>query len=116
MKDFFRYPSSGSRSALPVLNHTDAGTAYTYSQLLTGANGSSPEQNSRVGFAKSFAVNYGDVFDLEAYAKYEAPSETPSDVNALLSALVNAFSLGAATSPLDGAPAYLLSVHPASPT
>ena len=62
--------------------------------------------NNRVGLAKSFEVNPGEVFDREVYAKYEASFATFADVNPLLSQLVSAFPLGAATSPLDGAPAY----------
>ena len=62
--------------------------------------------HDRVGLAKSFDVNPGDVFDLEAYAKYEAPTANPSDIDALFSQVVSAFSLGSNTTPLDGAAAY----------
>ncbi|HEY0656569.1 MAG TPA: hypothetical protein VGD65_25725 [Chryseosolibacter sp.] len=43
----------GVRSAMNLFDHTDAGTAYTYSQLLTGGN------NSQIGAAKSFEVMQG---------------------------------------------------------
>lgn len=96
----FKNYTSGVRSALPLFDHTDEGTTYTYSQLLNGGS------NSQVGLAKSFEVNSGDVFDLEVYAKYEAlGSSPPNNVNGLLSALISAFSLGAGTTPLDGSQA-----------
>ncbi len=99
MSMFFNYPTGGTRSSLNEFDHTDAGTTYTHSQLLTGSN------TNRVGLARSFEVNPGDIFDLEVYAKYEAPSATSADITTLLSQLSSAFSLGSATSPLDGAPA-----------
>jgi RHS repeat-associated protein len=96
---FRKYPTGGARSPLNIFDHTDAGTTYTYSHLLNGGN------NSQVGLAKSFTVNPGDVFDLEVYAKYEATTGPGNNVNALLTQLTSAFSLGANTSPIDGSAA-----------
>lgn len=83
---FRNYPIQGSRSALPMFDHTDAGTVYTYSQLLTGA------EDYQVGLSKSFEVRPGDVFDLEVYAKYENLTGG-SNVGDLFVSLVNAFTL-----------------------
>ncbi len=82
-------------SRLGVLNefdHTDVpGTSFTFSQLLHGGS------NKQVGAAKSFAVNPGDVIDMEVYAKFETPGSASNDLTTLLSALVSAFSLGTGT-------------------
>jgi RHS repeat-associated protein len=87
---FRNYPASGSRSALQLFDHTDAGTAYTYSQLLTSA------PNYQIGLAKSIEVVPGDVFDLEVYAKYESNTGAPANLGGVLQAIVSAFSLPAA--------------------
>jgi len=57
--------------------------------------------------AKSFEVQPGDVLDLEVYAKYEEPTTTGNNVNALASSLIAAFGLNTTSSnPLDGQQAY----------
>jgi RHS repeat-associated protein len=98
------FENYGNRSNFNLFDHTDAGTTaltYTYSQLLNGGN------NSQAGLAKSFEVQAGDVFDLEVYAKYEAPTTTGNNVNALASALIAAFGLNTTSpNPLDGQQAY----------
>lgn len=98
MADFSHYPTA--RSGLNEFDHTDEGSVYTRSMVLHGG------ENSQIGLAKSFEVNPGDVFDLEVYAKYQAPTENPSDLDGLFSQVVSAFSLGSNTTPLDGAAAY----------
>jgi RHS repeat-associated protein len=90
-----------NRSAFNLYDHTDAGTTYTYSQLLNGGN------NSQVGLAKSFAVAPGDVVDLEVYAKYEGATSTANNVNNLVTSLISAFGLtSTGTNPIDGGQAY----------
>ena len=74
---------------------------YAYSQIVNGGN------SSQVGLAKSFEVQPGDVLDLEVYAKYEEPTTTGNNVNALASSLITAFGLNTTSSnPLDGQQAY----------
>jgi len=98
------FENYGSRSSFNLYDHTDAGATalvYTYSQLLNGGN------NSQVGLAKSLEVDPGDVLDLEVYAKYEAPTTTGNNVNALASSLITAFGLSSTNAnPLDGGQAY----------
>jgi RHS repeat-associated protein len=98
------FENYGNRSNFNLFDHTDAGTTavtYTYSQLLNGGN------NSQAGLAKSFEVQAGDVFDLEVYAKYEAPTTTGNNVDALASSLIAAFGLNTTSpNPLDGQQAY----------
>lgn len=91
---------NGSRSSFHPFDHTDAGTTYTYSQLLNGGN------NNQVGLAKSFEVKAGDVLDLEVYAKYEAPGTTTNNPNTLITALITAFGISSSGStPLEGSQA-----------
>ncbi|MBN8653032.1 MAG: LysM peptidoglycan-binding domain-containing protein [Cytophagales bacterium] len=88
----------GNRSALSIFNKTPGGT---YSQVLNGGN------NNQIGLAKSFAVNPGDVFDLEVYGKYEQPTATGNNLNTLFSALVSAFTLNpTGGTGIDGQQAY----------
>jgi|JI10StandDraft_1071094.scaffolds.fasta_scaffold00858_15 RHS repeat-associated protein len=88
----------GNRSALSLFNKTPGGT---YSQVLNGGN------NNQIGLAKSFAVNPGDVFDLEVYGKYEQPTATGNNLNTLFSALVSAFTLNPTGGPgLEGQQAH----------
>jgi RHS repeat-associated protein len=79
----------------PLFNHT-AGTGKAYSYRLSGSPG------EVIGPAKSFAVNPGETFDLEVYAKYANPSSNGSNVGAILSSLVNAFSLTSSGTGVDG--------------
>lgn len=85
--EFKNYPASGSRSALGIFDHTDAGTVYTHSQLLTGA------QNYQIGLAKSFEVKAGDAFDLEVFAKYESNVGNPTNLGTLFTAIAATFAL-----------------------
>lgn len=89
--------SNGTRSSFHPFDHTDAGTTYTYSQLLNGGN------NNQVGLAKSFEVKAGDVLDLEVYAKYEAAGTTTNNPNTIITALIAAFGISSSGStPLEG--------------
>jgi RHS repeat-associated protein len=80
---------------LNEFDHTDAGNTFNKSLLLNAGN------NSKIGLAKSFSVNPGDVIDFEVYAKYEEPSNTGTNVNDLLNSLIQAFSLGTSTTPTE---------------
>jgi RHS repeat-associated protein len=87
----------GNRSGFNLFDHTDTGTTNTYSQLLNGGN------NGQVGLGKSYEVNAGDVFDVEVFAKFEAPSSTPNNINGLLNALTTVFNMTAGSpNPLEG--------------
>lgn len=98
---FKHYPTA--RSGLNEFDHTDEGSVYTRSMVLHGG------ENNQIGLAKSFEVDPGDVFDLEVYAKYQAPSENPADLDGLFDQVVSAFSLGSNTTPLDGTAALSFS-------
>ncbi|MBX7125127.1 MAG: hypothetical protein K1X47_05505 [Cyclobacteriaceae bacterium] len=88
----------GNRSSFSLFNHTAGGT---YSQLLNGG------YNSQVGLAKSFAVNPGDIVDLEAYAKYEEPTSTTNNLTTFFAALASAFNLNpSGGTGLEGQQAY----------
>lgn len=87
-----------NRSPLSIFNHTTIGT---YSQVLNGGN------NNQVGLAKSFAVNPGDVIDMEVYAKYEAATTTSNSLSTLFNALAGTFALNASGGTgIDGQQAY----------
>jgi RHS repeat-associated protein len=84
----------------PLFNHTN-GAGKSYSYRLSGASG------EVIGPAKSFAVNPGDIVDLEVFAKYNNPQSNGSGISGLLSALTGAFNLSnTGTGPLDGQQAY----------
>jgi len=83
------YPTGGSRSSLNLYDHSDAGTTYTYSQLLNAG------YSSQVGVAKSYKVYPGDKVKIEAYAKYSNATSTSSNVSAFASALLSAFGVPA---------------------
>ncbi len=85
--NFQNYPTGGNRSSLGLFDHTDAGTTYTYSQLLHGGNG------SQVGLAKSFKVFPGDKVKIEAYAKYWNETSTTSNLSGFAAALAGAFGV-----------------------
>jgi RHS repeat-associated protein len=87
-----------NRSPLSIFNKTVGGT---YSQVLNGGN------NNQIGLAKSFAVNPGDVIDLEVYAKYEAATSTSTTLSGLFTALAGTFTLSATGGTgVDGVQAY----------
>lgn len=83
------YPTGGNLSGLELYNHTNGGTAYTYSQLLNGGD------NSIVGLAKSYKVYPGDKVKVEAYAKYYDTESTDSNIDAFATALTSAFGVSA---------------------
>jgi RHS repeat-associated protein len=87
-----------NRSALSIFNRTAGGT---YSQVLNGGN------NNQIGLAKSFAVNPGDVVDLEVFGKYEAATSTGNSLGTLFTALATTFALSATGGTgVDGQQAY----------
>jgi len=86
------YPAGGSRSSLNLYDHSDAGSTYTYSQLLNAG------YSSQVGVAKSYKVYPGDKVKIEAYAKFSNPTSTSSNVSAFASALLSAFGVPAPAS------------------
>ena len=78
-----------NRVNFDLMDHTDAGTAYTYAQKLTGASG------SQVGLSKSYAVFAGDKVKIEAYAKYFNPQVTASGLSGFAAALTGVFGVTA---------------------
>jgi len=77
-----------SRSNFDLMDHTDPGTTYTYSQLLNGGN------NSQVGLSKSLPVTPGDKISVNVYAKYLTNTGgAPVDINTFATALTNAFGV-----------------------
>jgi RHS repeat-associated protein len=70
-----------------LYDHTDAGTVYTYSNLLNGA------ANRQVGLAKSISVMPGDVVGAEVYAKYFGASGSNTNLAGFGAALLSAFGL-----------------------
>jgi RHS repeat-associated protein len=83
-------------TAFDLFDHTDAGTVYTYAQLLNGGN------NSQIGLTKSFSVMPGDKITADVYAKYGNITSTNSNIGAFASALTTAFGL----TPTTGEGAY----------
>lgn len=76
-----------SRSNFDLYDHTDAGTTYTYSQLLNGG------LNSQIGLSRSFPVMAGDTIKAEVYAKYEGTTGGTSNLTGFAAALLSAFGL-----------------------
>jgi RHS repeat-associated protein len=85
--NFLNYPTGGNRSSLNLYDNTDAGTTYTYSNLLNAGN------NSQVGVAKSYKVYPGEKVKIEAYAKYSNVGSTPSNIAGFAAALLSAFGV-----------------------
>ena len=83
--NFQNYPSASHIN--PVATNAHSGTNSLY--LNGGSNG------GQVGVTKSFSVMPGDVVSIQAYAKYLAPTGTPSDLARFATALLAAFSLPA---------------------
>jgi RHS repeat-associated protein len=71
------------------MDHTDAGTTYTYAQRLTGGGG------SQVGVARSYKIYPGDKVKIEAFAKYFNPQGTTSNLAGFATSLLNAFGVAA---------------------
>lgn len=84
--DFFNYTN---RVAFNLFDHTDAGTTFTYAQKLTGGS------NAQVGVAKSYKVYAGDKVKIEAWAKYQNPTSTSSNLSGFATALLAAFGVPA---------------------
>jgi RHS repeat-associated protein len=80
-----------TRYDFDLFDRTDAGTASTYSQRLTGAT------NSQVGLAKTYAVFAGDKVKIEAWAKYHNPQSTGSNLTGFAAALTNAFGVSSSS-------------------
>ena len=79
------YPTGAYRNSMDLYDHTDAGTTYTYSQLLNGGN------SGQVGISKSFKVFPGDKVKIEAYAKYSNPQNTSANLTTFTTSLLVAF-------------------------
>ncbi len=79
------FQNYNNRVGFDLMDHTDAGTTYTYSQKLSGG------YNSQIGLAKSFKIYPGDKVKVEAYAKYTNASSTSSNLTGFASALLAAF-------------------------
>ncbi len=90
--DFQNYPTGAWHSSVNLYDHTDAGTTYTYSQLLNGAS------NGQVGLTKTLKVFPGDTIKAEVYAKYFNNTSTTSNLAGFASALTAAFGLSAGSS------------------
>jgi RHS repeat-associated protein len=87
---------NSTRYNFALFNHTN-GLDKSYSCRLAGVPG------EVVGPAKSFAVNAGDIVDMDAYVKYSNPQTGDSDADGLLGILANAFQLSSTgQTPLDG--------------
>ncbi len=78
-----------NRVGFDLMDHTDAGATYQYSQKLTGGH------NAQVGIAKSYKVYAGDKVKIEAFAKYTNPTSTGSNIAGFASALFAAFGVPA---------------------
>lgn len=89
--DFRNY----ARSNFDLVDHTDAGTVYTYAHLRTGGS------NSQVGLAKDFEVFTGDKIKIEAYAKYLNLSSSQSNLANFAVALTAAFGVSPASTGLE---------------
>lgn len=86
--DFQNY----SRVNFELMDRTDfSGSAYSYSQKLTGGN------NSQIGVTKSLKVYPGDKVKIEAYAKYYNPQGTQSNLPDFALALTSAFGVSSAS-------------------
>ena len=92
LADFQNYPTGAWRNSTNMWDHTDAGTVYTHSQLLNGANG------GQIGLAKTLKVYPGDVISAKVYAKYLDVEGNNANLAGLGAALTGAFGLTGATS------------------
>jgi RHS repeat-associated protein len=81
--DFTAY----TRTNFDLFDHTDAGTTYSYAQMLNGG------YNGQVGLAKSFAVQPGDTIKAQVYAKYFGTEGSAGNIAAFATALLGAFNL-----------------------
>jgi RHS repeat-associated protein len=81
---FQNYPSTAGINVVASNNHTEGGTK---SQYLNGG------YMGMVGVAKSYKVYPGDKVQIDAYARYNAPSATNSSLTNFAGALLAAFAL-----------------------
>lgn len=72
-----------------LFDHTDAGTTYTYAQLLHGGH------NSQIALAKSLSVMPGDTIKAEVYAKYQELENPGAGLTGFAAALTSAFGFNA---------------------
>ena len=72
-----------------LMDHTDQGEVYNYSQLLIAG------YNSQIGLAKSLEVSPGDVIKVEAYGKYRNLNTNPASLAGFAATLTGAFDLTA---------------------
>jgi RHS repeat-associated protein len=86
--NFSNYPAGGYINIQATNAHNG-----TNSEYLNGG------YNGQVGITKSFAVMPGDQLQIQAYAKYNTPSSTASNLNGFAAALLSAFSV---SSPVTG--------------
>jgi RHS repeat-associated protein len=86
--NFLNYPSGSHINTVASNAHTGSNSLY-----LNGA------ASGQVGVAKSYSVMPGDVVSIQAYAKYLAPTNTPSNIAGFATALLSAFNL---TAPVGG--------------
>jgi RHS repeat-associated protein len=94
-KTFSHYPSGGQINTQAVNARSG-----TNSELLNGG------YNGQVGVAKSIAVMPGDTVQIQAYAKYGAPSGTPGSYNSFVTSLLSAFNLSAPIAGETGTASY----------
>lgn len=92
--NFKNYPSGGYINTVQANANTG-----TNSQLLNGG------YNGQVGLAKSFSVMPGDQIQIQATAKYGAPSSTNTNYTNFVASLLSAFSLSAPAGGETGTPA-----------
>jgi RHS repeat-associated protein len=88
------------KSALKVNQHNHTpGKASSY--RLSGSPG------EVIGPARSFPVNPGDAFDVEAFVTYESETSSGSDIGNFMTSLINAFALqSTGGTGVDGSQAY----------
>jgi RHS repeat-associated protein len=92
------FTNYNNRVGFNLMDKTDAGTTYTFSQKLTGGF------NAQVGLSKSLKVYPGDKIEIQAFAKYLSSSQT-TNLAGFASALTQAFGLSA-TSTGEAAKAF----------
>lgn len=80
-----------------LMDHTDAGTTYTNSQLLNGASG------SIVGSVLTIPVGKGDQINAEVYAKYMAATGTSNPVSSIAGLVIGAITGNTGSSNYEGA-------------
>jgi hypothetical protein len=87
--NFSNYPSASHINTVATNAHSGTNSLY----LNGSANG------GQVGVTKSFSVMPGDVVTIQAYSKYNTPTNTPSNLAGFATALLGAFNM---TTPAPG--------------